>query len=111
MPNFLTAFHRQKATYWATGTSDGFGGHTFTAPISLDVRWEEKNELVINDKGETVVSRARVFVDRDLDLEGYLFLGVSTGADPRVVDDTYRILEIRKTPSLDGTTFERKVYL
>ncbi len=111
MLDFLTAFHKQKATYWAKGASDGFGGYTFVAPVSLDVRWEEKNELVINDKGEQVVSHARVFVDRDLDMEGYLLLGASTTADPRTVDGTYRILEIRKTPGLDGVTFERKVFL
>jgi hypothetical protein len=64
-----------------------------------------------------------VFVNQDIDEEGYLYLGTldelydsaesSAGAidDPKQIEGTYIIKRFQKTPSLDGTSYLRKAYL
>ena len=107
----------QTAVYWGSPTSDGITGRTFDAAIEVDVRWEERQELFIDSQGQERRSRAVVFIDHDMVLGGYLFLGdlddlsSSEEADPFEIDEAYEILSYKKIPDLDGTGFVRQVWL
>ena len=94
------------------------GGHTFDSPIELAVRWEEMSQLVTDNKGEAITSRAVVYVKQDLDEQGMLYLGEladlnSDGeSDPKSVDGAYYIKRFEKSPVLGSATeFLRKAYL
>ena len=65
----------QTAVYWAPSTLDGFGNVTFADPIEIAVRWENKVELFIDDKGKEQKSAAVVYPISAVLLEGYLYLG------------------------------------
>jgi hypothetical protein len=74
---------KQTATYWAPGAAGPTGQATFAAPITLSCRWEDKQVLFKDSNGKDSVSQAIVYVDRQLAVEGFIYLGVSVGTDPR----------------------------
>jgi hypothetical protein len=101
----------QSATVW-TATPDGFGGFSFTAPVEILCRWEERMEEFIDRTSQQVVSSAaRVFVDRDLSVNDWIFQGVSAAADPTLVDGAWPIRDFKKITDLRNVTTLRKVLL
>lgn len=99
MPNFERNL-RQTATYWAPLGTDMFGKVTYAKPITLPVRWEDKAELFRDKLGQEVTSKARVFLASDIDLDGYLFLGISAVTDPLSLDKAFEIRQVNRTPDL-----------
>lgn len=96
---FDTALN-QTVTYWGPSGSDVYGGTTFTAPSTRLARWEDKSEIIRNKAGAEYVTKSRVFMKNDFDLNGYLFLGSSSEADPRTVIGAYEIQQRAMTPDL-----------
>ena len=107
----LSAFHEQDATWWAKGAPDGFGGYIYATPVPLKVRWEERTELATDEEGNEFVARARVYLSQDMEVDDYLFLGISTVSDPRTVEGAHRIKDFKKTPDLFNADSEWKVLL
>ena len=102
----------QTATYWGNPTPDGWGGYTFDAPVEIDCRWEDTSKLFISAQtGKEERSRAMVFVDQDVVVGGYLYLGSSTGTKPEEVTGAFEIKSFGKTPSVKATKFLRKAWL
>lgn len=122
---------KQTAVYWGNPVEDGFGGKTFDDPIELSpdddngVRWEEKVQVIIDENGVSHISRAVVFLQQDVDVEGCLYLGTlddlvdyldsSAGSyiDPMDVEEGICIIKrFEKTPSLNSSdVFLRKAFL
>ena len=115
---------KQTCVYWGSPQDDGYGGKIFAAPVELLVRWEDKEQLIRQDDGIEISSRAIVYVLQDVDLEGMMYLGTlddlydisesSAGAlsNPKEFDKTYVIKKFEKSPALGSTTdFVRKVWL
>jgi hypothetical protein len=108
----------QVCVYWGTPNDDGYGGFTWTSPVEIYCRFEDKEQLIRLDDGTQISSRAVVYVLQDVDLEGVMYLGtladlsVSEEADPKTVDKAYIIKKFEKSPVLGSTTeFMRKVWL
>lgn len=102
----------QQATYWADAGSDEYGDRTFSSPALLNVRWEDRTDIVIMAQGEEISSKAVVFVSQAVDIGGYLALGNQTGsADPTDVEGAYIIRGYEALPDLDGEEFVRKAIL
>jgi len=102
----------QDAVYWGNPTNKGSGGQTFSAPVAIKCRWEDKNQL-FNTGGERLVisSRALVYVDRDVDEQGKLWLGLladlseAQKADPDLLEGAApSIKKFEKIPVLHSTT-------
>lgn len=109
--SLITRVLRQTATYWGSPTPDGLGGYTYAAPVSLSVRWTDRQEVIQNSRGEEVVSRSKVFTSIDVESEGYLYLGTSSATDPTTVDDAFKIQRFDKIPDLTANEFLRKAFL
>ncbi len=109
--SILTAFQLQDATWWAKGAPDGFGGYTFATPVALKVRWEQRTELATDEEGNEFIARSRVYLSQDVEVDDYLFLGVSVVGDPRTVEGSHRVRTFRKIPDLFNTDEERRVLL
>jgi hypothetical protein len=107
----------QTAVYWGNPVNDGQGGYTFDTGVDIDVRWEDTQEMFIDDKGRESVSRAVVFVSRDVVVGGYLYLGAladlasAEDGDPLAVSAAYEIRKFDKIPSVDATRFTRRAWL
>lgn len=105
----------QKAVYWSMSELNEFGKPGWGTAIEIDCRWEEIHEQFINPNGETQVSRAVVFVDRDVEIKGVLFNGelsaVTDTNNPKNNDGAWEIVQFDKIPDVKGNRFLRKAYL
>jgi hypothetical protein len=111
--------------YWQSLGEDGNGGKIFADPIELNCRWENISQVVTDNKGAEISSRALVFITQDIEEEGMLYHGTleelydshatdsSAGEvdNPMTIDGAFIIKRFQKTPSLDGLSFLRKAYL
>ena len=109
--HFPNKMLRQKATYWAPGTEDGFGGTTFSAKVVIRCRWEDKSVLFPDDSGVEVKSQSIVYVDRVLAKEGYLLRGTTSSTDPLTLANAFEIRRTEEYPTVDGRRRELKVLL
>lgn len=103
MSRFDRQLH-QTATYWAPLDTDLFGKKTYEAPVQLTVRWEDKQELYHNKHGQQVVSKSRIFLSQNVDLDGYILLGTSVETDPVLVTGAEEIQQIARIPDLRNLT-------
>jgi hypothetical protein len=114
---FIKKICVQTAVYWGNPHADGFGDMAYDTPVEIKVRWTDVNDVVLNNKGQEVVSKAHVLLSDDLDIDGYLWLGtISTLPDgvtnPIQVSGSGTIIKVSKTPLLKSTTeFVRNIYL
>lgn len=115
---YLTETHKQTMIYWANPITDGFGGYTYTAPVDITGRWEEKQELFLDTEGKEILSRAMVYLSQDVSLGGFLYLGaladLASSIDethPKNVDGSFEIRQFTKIPDVEGISFERKAIL
>ena len=112
MTDWVTKNLKSTVTYWTPGVRDMFGATTFSKS-TIKGRWEERAEQFLDRTGQGVISRAVVYVDTDITLDGFLLEGTSTAADPTTLGDTaFQIRGRRKLPDLKKTgIFERKAFL
>jgi phenylalanyl-tRNA synthetase beta subunit len=101
----------QTATYWAPSSIDGFNVVTFSTPESVSCRWEDKQELFLNYNMDQELSHAVVYLNQDIEIGGYLYLGTSTAVDPGTVDGAREIRAFNKIPNVKATKFLRKAWL
>jgi hypothetical protein len=107
---------QQTAVWWANPVLDGFGGRTFDHGVDIRCRWEQKQELFVDAQGQRVLSRAVAYVDRDLSVHDYLYLGtledlVTVGIQPFEVAEAFEVRAFKKIPSRDATRFVRTAWL
>ena len=113
----LTKMLKQTAVYWPLGSAgyDNYGQPIPATPIEIRCRWEDVNEEYISSSGTREVSRAKVFVDRDVDVGGVLMLGMLTDVDdvnnPKANEGAWEIKRFDKIPTLKADQFLRRVFL
>jgi len=108
----ITRFLVQDATLWSGQTPDGFGGCTPGSPVHIKVRWEDKAVRYAGRiDGNEEVSRAVVFLDRDVQVGDYLFLGLSTDADPTALEGAFQVRKFDKVPDLRSVSTVRRAIL
>ena len=107
----LSSKLNETLTYWAPSTPDGYGGRSYSSPVTFSGRWEDVQELFINVLGEEVVSVAKVYAERDFELNGFLFNGESEETNPANEDGAREIRKVGKTPSLQADVYLREVWL
>lgn len=108
--NMATRNLKEKVTWWEA-TPDGFGGSTFSSPVVLNGKWQDRVEMTMSGSGKEIVSRAQVWVDQDVNIGDYLFSGESTSADPTTLDGAYPVMDFRKTTDLRSLVILRKAVL
>ena len=96
----------QVATVW-TATPNGFGGYTYSAPIPVMCRWEERSELL---PGSSEMAKAVVYLDTEVSPEDYIILGASTSSTPHTAGAS-RIRVFKKVPDLRNLETLKKVWL
>ena len=126
----------QTAVYWGNPVTDGLGGYTYDSPIEVKCRWEQKQEVITEQKGpgahgEEIISTAQIYVLQDMSEGEVLYLGSkdefsdvvwddgTTWDDARIwaeapnaIENAFKIKKFEKTPVYRSTSnFLRKVYL
>lgn len=109
--SFLTRHLKQRATFWESTGADSSGDSSFAAPKTIKVRWEERQTVFTNAAGAEASAGAVIFVKEDMKAGDFLFLGVSTVADPTAVAAAREVQGWSKIPQLAGPAFERVAFL
>jgi hypothetical protein len=91
---------KQTITYWAPSTTDVYGKKTYASPVALTGRWEEKQEIFRDKTGKDIMSKARIFLQQAVVIDGYLYLGTSAGSDPTTVSGAWEIQAVGRMPDL-----------
>lgn len=109
-------FLKQKAVYWSPAQDDGTGlGRAYGTPIEVKCRWTDKYEVIVDPMGKEVITKAYILADRDLEVEGVLWLGlladVAPGGNPFDNDDAFKIVAWNKIPDTRAKKFLRKAYM
>ncbi len=97
--SLISRVKRQIAVYWHLSGYDRFNRPTYSDPVEIKVRWEDRNERDITDKGEEFMARSTVYVDSSVVLGGILWLGLLVDA-PEVPPEHNRIRVIRAIPNM-----------
>lgn len=110
MPSVYTHNMHETLTYWAPAGNTASGGRTFAAPVEISGRWQNRQVLFRDAHGKERVSEAVVYVDRELENEGWLYRGSSAEADPRDAG-AKEIRSKQDSPSLGNEEILHKVML
>lgn len=120
---FISRNLPEKAVYWGNPVNNGFGSYNYDSPIEIDCRWEEMVQYIEEDNGETILSRAVVYTNVDLQEKGLLYKGtllslMESGMDSAgdidytLIQGVFEVKRWGKTPALNSATvFLRKAYL
>lgn len=117
MANLIKRMLKQDAIYWAPESVGPGGQAIYAEPTQIKCRWEEKSEEFLDLAGNRLVSRAQVFVDRDVELGGVLWLGdfsavvdvddADGNPDPFVNKGAWEIRGFGKQPDFKARRFLR----
>lgn len=91
----LPSNYTQTATHWGVAGRDEFDEIIFDAPVEVLVRWEQKQELFMDNQGKQVLSNAIVYPLEELPIEGYLALGSFSETNPKESSLTNISFEIK----------------
>jgi hypothetical protein len=110
--SWYSKYLKQDATYWAPASVSGvYQTVTWTTPVAIKVRWEEKSERFVDKSGADLVSSAIVFLNQDVVEGGYLFLGTSIVASPKSVELARPIKKIDSLTDVRNRQTVRKAIL
>lgn len=102
---------KQKAVYWHHSGDDASGQPLYDDPVELDCRWEDIHELYLDMNGNDQVTNAKVIVDRDLVVQGQLWLGsledLTSQEHPTENTGSFSIKKFEKIPDRKGKKFAR----
>ena len=101
----------QTATYWAPTGYNRRSEQTFAAPVQISVRWDDVEETYTSPMGEQRRSKAKVLVDQDLRVGGYLQQGTSTETNPKGLPNAFIINAFNRFPTVSGTEVVREAIL
>lgn len=115
--SFVKSVCVQDAVYWSPGADNGFGEKSWTS-TQIKVRWDGVTEAITNKYGKEVICNAKVMVQQELNVEGFLYLGTLTSlstaqkANPLLVTSAYPIQKLQTTPLFKSATkFVYEIYL
>lgn len=97
--NVVKLFTKQKCVYWGNPVADDNSGYTFNAPIEIDCRWDDKQEVKTGFWGNKFASQASVLVNIDLDRRGFLYNGTLVQLQAEATANGYDINNPREFPT------------
>lgn len=98
----------QKATYWYPDGPGSWGVPDWSDPVVLDVRWQDKQQLIRSKEGKEIVSDAVVYTVISINPEGRLQKGIVTG-DPG--EEAREPQSVSQHVTVSGQTDHWKVFL
>lgn len=106
--SWLTRNLYQTITRWVAGSYDVYGNPTFTVS-TLKGRWEDRQDKVVDNLGNEVISRSIVYLDGDVSSGDYLMVGSNMSQTPPV--GAREVIAFSKTPDIRNRLYERKAIL
>ena len=111
----ITTMRRQVCVYWAFSSFDDYGQPTWIAPVEIECRWEDVHEEFIDANEQRQISKAIVYVDREMTVGSVLMLSaLDSGVDednPKQNDNAYEVRRFERLPNLKNTEILRTAIL
>ena len=103
----ISKMRKQTAVYWPPDSYDGFGQPVMGTAVEITCRWEDTHEQFLDKDGQEQTSSAKIYVSQDVELGGYLWLGVigSKPSNPKTDNDAWEIRKFENLPNLKATEF------
>lgn len=79
MAKFISKYLTTDAVYWAPTGFDAYGQVELADPVEIKCRWQDQEVIFPGANGEQMLSVAKVYPDRVLELDGYLMRGTLDG--------------------------------
>lgn len=117
MADITVKFLKQTCCYFGNPTPDGYGSYSFSQPIEIPCRWTDSIQVVSDGKGNDIVCKSVVMVDRDITELGMMWLGLLANltteqkAAPVSIPGAYTVKRFDKIPLIKGSPFLRVCYL
>ena len=102
---------KQDVTHWPVTGTDGYGGFTFGTPVLLKGRWEEKQELFINQDAEEALSQVICYLNTDITPGDFVALGDLTAELDPTATTGFRVRNYGKVTDLSALQSLRKLWL
>src|SRR5262245_42921864 len=97
--------YNQTVTIWRA-VPDGYGGYTFSSPVSTYGRWQFANELFRDQNGDEAVSEAIAYLPVDVSEGDWLCEGDFTMySGPSNVPGARQIRRYLKSPDLKNVDY------
>lgn len=99
---------REKAIWWRRTGQDEYGASVFDDPVEIKCRWVERADQMVGKQGEIEVSKAKVYVDREMnegDILKYGPIQSDTATNPREEADAFEIKAFERTPDFTAREF------
>ena len=105
----ITRMRKQVGVYWQFKAYDLAGNPTLYPPVPFQCRWVDEQTNYSDKNGEQRISKATVYVDRDMPLDSFIFLGAMANAPqyPKDVVGAVQIRSFSKTPNFKNTEYLR----
>lgn len=112
MAEFLNR-RNETATLWRVTGNDISGDQQYAAPVSIKVRWEERQTVFTNSSGQDEIASAIVWVPYDVFEGEVLALGSFTATDPwdGTVPGAREIQGFVRVPHIINDTVERRAFM
>lgn len=107
----LARGYKDPLTYWAPLSTNAYGEETFESPVLLYGRWENRQEEAKTPSAEIFVSKAVVFVQTDLEYNGYIVEGDFTSVASPSLAGAERIQASTRIPSMRTNSAEKRYYV
>lgn len=101
------------ATLWRVTGNDGFGDQLYAAPVTVRVRWEERQVVFTNSAGQDEMASAIAWMPYDVFEGEVIALGSHATSDPwdGSVPTAREIQGFIKVRHLLNPTYERRAFL
>lgn len=118
--SIITRMRRERAVYWAQIAPNDYGEMAYGEPVEISCRWDEEQREFIRADNTKQLSRAVVYVDRDMKPGDFLRFGTlediedssgSVDSVPRNYAQAWEVLGWERMPNLRATEFLRIAYL
>lgn len=108
------AYH-QLLTYWPVTGSDGYGGNTYSSPLKIQGRWEEREEQFYLPSHEIALSKAVIYLPArrgvTYEVGSYIVRGVFQITDPTLIEGATVIRQVLVIPDLRAVRNEIRFML
>lgn len=106
---------KQTAVYWGSPIPNGTGGFTYSDPVEVVCRWEDKKETILTNEGDTIISNSMILSITNMDEQGYLYLGelddLNSTDVPFDLEDCRQIVMKHKVPTVNAKAILYKYML
>lgn len=99
------------ATLWRVTGNDLSGDQQYAAPVSIRVRWEERQVVFTNSAGQDEMASAIAWMPYDVFEGEVIALGTYTATDPWTVASAREIQGFIRVPHLLTDQVERRAFL